>query len=297
MRPVVLALAASVLAAAPALAQPSVSALTTPTPAPAAAPTVAIPPPGPGDWRSVDADNTLVIDTNKGRILVELYPLAAPATVAQIETLARQHFYDGQSFFRVIDGFMDQTGDPQNTGAGGSSLPNVKAEFTFRHAPGVGETDVTQIPDGEVGFIGALPVVSQPSAMATITVDGKLNGFGLFCAGAIGMARADAEDSGNSQFFLMRNDRFELNQKYTTFGRVVVGEDVVRAIKIGEPVEAPQDRMIAVQVLADMPAASRPNPRVLDTTSAYFKAEIDKIHKAQHDDFNPCAVAIPVTGG
>jgi peptidylprolyl isomerase len=282
MRRAVLALTASLLAVAPALAQ-------TPS-APAS-------PPPPGDLRPIDAANTLVIDTNKGRILVELYPLLAPNTVAQIEALARRHFYDGLTFFRVVDGFMDQTGDPQNTGAGGSTLPNLKAEFTFRHAPGVGDTDVTPIPAGEVGFIGALPIVSQPTAMAALTVDGKLNGFGLFCAGTIGLARTQEEDSGNSQFFLMRNDHFDLDEKYTAFGRVVAGEAVVRAIKLGEPVEAPQDRMLTVQILADMPPASRPNPQLLNTSTDDFKAQIAKAHAAQHDDFNPCAVDIPAVGG
>ncbi len=286
MRPVLVA-AAILLAVTPALAQ---------TPAAPVAPPASVSQPGPGDWRPIDAANTLVIDTNQGRILVELYALLAPATVAQVETLARQHFYDGQSFFRVIDGFMDQTGDPQNSGAGGSTLPNVKAEFTFRHAPGVGETDVTQIPGGVVGFIGALPMVSQPNAMAGVTVDGKVKAFGLFCAGAIGMARAEADDSGNSQFFLMRGDHFELDEKYTAFGRVVVGEQVVRAIKTGEPVADPKDRMLTVRILADLPVEGRPNPRVLDTASAYFKAAVAAARAAQHDDFNPCAVDVPVAG-
>jgi len=251
----------------------------------------------PGDLRPIDADNTLVIDTNKGRILVELYPLLAPNTVAQVEALARRHFYDGLTFFRVVDGFMDQTGDPQNTGAGGSTLPNLKAEFTFRHAPGVGDADVAPIPVGEVGFVGALPIVSQPPAMAALTVDAKVNGFGLFCAGAIGLARTDAPDSGNSQFFLMRNDHFDLDEKYTAFGRVVAGEAVVRAIKVGEPVDAPQDRMLTVQVLADMPPGSRPNVQLLNTATDDFKAQIAKARAAQHDDFNPCAVDIPAVGG
>ena len=279
MRPVALAMIASLFASMSARAQTPGATVV------------------PADLRPIDADNTLVIDTNKGRILVELYPELAPNAVAQVEALARRRFYDGLTFFRVVDGFMDQTGDPRNTGEGGSTLPNLKAEFTFRHVPGVGETDVAPIPDGEVGFAGALPIASQPSAMAALTVDGKVNGFGLFCAGAIGMARTEEPDTANSQFFLMRNDHFELDQKYTAFGRVVVGEAVVRAIKVGEPVDAPQDRMLTVQVLADMPPASRPNPRLLNTSSDDFKAQIAKIHAARHDDFNPCAVDIPAVGG
>lgn len=256
----------------------------------------ASPAPGPGDWRPLDADNTLVIDTNKGRIIVELYPLAAPATVAQVKTLARQHLYDGLTFFRVIDGFMDQTGDPKNDGTGGSSLPNLPAEFTFKHAPGVGVTDITPIPAGVIGYLGAMPVVSAPAALAALTVDGKVKTFGLFCTGVIGMARAEAEDTGNSQFFLMRAEHFDLDQKYTAFGRVVQGQAVVDAIKTGEPVSDPQDKMLTVQVLADMPAASRPNLQVLDTAGAYFKAEAARLRAVRRDDFNPCAVPIQTTG-
>ena len=81
---------------------------------------VAPPPPADSDFRTPDPENVLVIDTNQGRILVELYPQIAPQAVARVKLLARQKFYDGLTFFRVIDGFMDQTGDPTNTGTGGS---------------------------------------------------------------------------------------------------------------------------------------------------------------------------------
>ena len=70
-------------------------------------------------WRTVDPENVLVVETNKGRIIAELAPVAAPAHVDRIKTLTRQGFYDGRSFFRVIDGFMAQTGDPEDTGKGG----------------------------------------------------------------------------------------------------------------------------------------------------------------------------------
>jgi peptidylprolyl isomerase len=276
MRPLLLALAASLLAV-------------TSGPIQAAAPA----PPAAADWRPVDADNTLVIDTNQGRIVVELYPQVAPATVARVETLARQHFYDGLGFFRVIDGFMDQTGDPQNNGQGGSSLPSLQAEFAFRHEPGVGVTEIRPIPGGQVGFFGALPVAGQADAMAGLTVDGKVRAFGLFCSGVIGMARAQAEDSANSQFFLMREAQLNLDQKYTAFGRVILGESVVRAIKTGDPVADPQDRMLSVQVLSDMPPASRPDVRVLDTASAYFKAEVARVRVAKDEDFDPCQLEIP----
>ena len=95
-------------------------------PVPAAPrPAAAAPQPGPSDWRTPDPNDVLVIDTNKGRVLVELVPEAAPQFVAARRELTRQHVYDGQTFFRVIDDFMDQTGDPKNNGTGGSTLPDV----------------------------------------------------------------------------------------------------------------------------------------------------------------------------
>ena len=77
-----------------------------------------------------DPENTLVIETTKGRVVVALRPDLAPGHVERIKTLARQGFYDGVVFHRVIDGFMAQTGDPTGTGTGGSKLPDLKAEFS-----------------------------------------------------------------------------------------------------------------------------------------------------------------------
>jgi len=77
-----------------------------------------------------DPDNVLYLDLSTGgRVAIRLVPEWAPHHVERIKTLVRQGFYDGQIFHRVIDGFMAQTGDPTGTGAGGSQLPNLEAEF------------------------------------------------------------------------------------------------------------------------------------------------------------------------
>ena len=83
-------------------------------------------------WRDVPPENLWVIDTSKGRVLVELAPDVAPQAVERIQTLTRQGFYRNQAFHRVIRNFMAQTGDPTGTGAGDSDLPDVPGEFTFR---------------------------------------------------------------------------------------------------------------------------------------------------------------------
>ena len=76
-----------------------------------------------------DAENTIIMETTKGKVTIELRPDLAPNHVARIKELAREGFYDGIVFHRVIDRFMAQVGCPHGTGTGGSSKPDLKAEF------------------------------------------------------------------------------------------------------------------------------------------------------------------------
>jgi peptidylprolyl isomerase len=76
-----------------------------------------------------DPENTIILETTKGKVVIELRPDLAPGHVTRIKELTREGAYDGVVFHRVIAGFMAQTGDPTGTGMGGSSLPDVKAEF------------------------------------------------------------------------------------------------------------------------------------------------------------------------
>jgi peptidylprolyl isomerase len=87
---------------------------------------------GPGNAQATDPENTIYLDLKQGRVVIQMFPDLAPAHVERIKLLARQKFYDGLTFHRVIEGFMAQTGDPTGTGRGGSSLPDLKAEFTTK---------------------------------------------------------------------------------------------------------------------------------------------------------------------
>jgi peptidylprolyl isomerase len=78
----------------------------------------------------LDPENTLIVEIPHGRVVIKLRPDVAPGHVARIKELAREGFYDGTPFHRVIDGFMAQGGDPTGTGTGGSDKPNLKAEFS-----------------------------------------------------------------------------------------------------------------------------------------------------------------------
>ncbi|MBA4173071.1 MAG: peptidylprolyl isomerase [Hyphomicrobium sp.] len=106
-----LILAAAVLAA-PALVMPTLAQ----QPPPAAKP--------------LDPQNTLVIELKTGKVMIQLRPDLAPKHVERVKQLAKEKFYDGTVWHRVIPGFMAQGGDPTGTGTGGSKYGNVKAEFT-----------------------------------------------------------------------------------------------------------------------------------------------------------------------
>ena len=171
-----------------------------------------------------DLENVLLLDLSNGqRVAIRLMPDWAPAHVERVKKLARQGFYDGVIFHRVIDGFMAQTGDPTGTGTGGSDLPDLKAEFN-----------------------------PMPHLRGTVS-----------------MARAAADDSANSQFFIVFYPRFSLDRKYTNFGRVIAGMDAVDAIERGEPPARPTV-ILQASIAADgkpQRFAPAPAPAPQDTIS------------------------------
>jgi cyclophilin family peptidyl-prolyl cis-trans isomerase len=159
----------------------------------------------------VTPDNVLVLQISTGGyVRIQLRPDIAPLHIERIKGLVRNNFYDGLLFHRVIEGFMAQTGDPKGTGEGGSSLPDLKAEFN------------------------GLPHMR----------------------GTVSMARTDAPDSANSQFFICFQPVVKLDGKYTVFGRVLDGMQFVDLIERGEPPANPA-RIIHAFIEADGPNAPR----------------------------------------
>lgn len=254
------------------------------------------PPPPPAEWRTIAPEDLLVIDTNKGRILVELAPQIAPAHVERIRLLAARGFYDTLKWHRVIDWFMAQTGDPLGTGDGQSFYPDLKAKFTFRRGAEMAFTPVAAPAGALVGFVGSVPVQTQPDALMAGTGDHKVHGWGLYCPGVAGMARDEGNDTANSQFFLMRQAYPALDKRYTVWGRVVSGLDVVRALKASPNpdgiVDGP-DQMTRVRVAADLPTAERPSLQMLNTASATFHTIVEQARQARGADFSVCDIEIP----
>jgi peptidyl-prolyl cis-trans isomerase B (cyclophilin B) len=164
-----------------------------------------------------DPENTLVMETTKGKVVIEMMPNVAPGHVERIKELAREGAYDGVVFHRVIADFMAQTGDvkfgkkggkefnPGRAGMGGSEKPDLKAEFS----------NVSHV------------------------------------RGTCSMARAQNPNSANSQFFICFTDAPWLNKQYSVWGQVIEGMDNIDKVKKGEPVADP-DSIVSVKVAADI---------------------------------------------
>ncbi|QDZ08468.1 peptidylprolyl isomerase [Sphingomonas panacisoli] len=173
-----------------------------------------------------DKENLLYLDLSTGgRVVVRLYPNVAPKMVERIKILTRQHFYDGLKFHRVIEGFMAQTGDPKGDGTGGSTLPDLPAEFNWM--PHVR------------GAVSAAREGAAPDADAA--------------------AKKKAEDSANSQFFIVLDPKLVLDKKYTVFGRVISGMEYVDTVERGEPPANPST-IVHAYIAADNPPAYAPAP-------------------------------------
>jgi peptidylprolyl isomerase len=244
------------------------------------------------NWRQVDPENTLYIDTVHGRIVIELYPEVAPRHVERIKALTRAGYYDGLTFHRVIDDFMAQTGDPLGTGEGASTLPDLREEFMFRRGPDMPFVQAAEQSRARLGFYKALPIESQPDAQMAVTADGRVSANALHCQGVVSMARADDPNSANSQFFIMRAPNTALDKRYSIFGRVVWGFDAVMQLAVGNPPPNP-DRMLAVRVAADVPEAERAPIYVLRTDGPQFRNLIDETRRSRRADFSVCDVQIP----
>ena len=231
----------------------------------------------------------MVVDTSKGRILVAMRPDLAPLAVARVKRLSREHVYDGLLFHRVIDHFVDQTGNPNNHDGGASAHPNLPPEFSATLTTRQLTAIATTSSDGVTGFVGTQPVAAAPLPGKP----GIWRAWGIYCAGVAGMGRQADINTSNSEIFFMRDAARRLDHDYTVWGRVVDGLAVVRAINVGEPPAHP-DRMLKVRVMADLPPAEQPKRAVIDTASAAFAQILGAARRLRGADFTVCDVPVAV---
>lgn len=259
------------------------------------------------DWRALDPENTLVIDTSKGRMIVEMRPDLAPKAVARIKLLAREKVYDGLQFHRVVAGFVAQTGNPNNKDGGVSKYPDLEPEFTFRlplaprsekcteqlldqHECDLGHFRLLRTiavashrDDGNDGLAGSVPVLGELSGGE------YFRGWGAYCTGVAGMGRQADPGSANSEIFFMLAPERRLDHDYTVWGRIVLGGEVLQSLAVGEPPANP-DVMRQVRVAADLPPAQR--PRVEVEGGEALTRRIATLRTEKGADFSVCDVPI-----
>ena len=199
-------------------------------------------------WRDIDPANLLVMNLEEGRIVVELAPDFAPAHVAQMTTLVTTGFYDGLSFYRVIDGFVAQGGDVfEKGGMPEGTTKSLKAELTVPY----------DLANGNHTMLSARADISRPNtdgyAPLTGIVDGFPVGFNphkeeteawlLHCTGAMAMARDTDPDTGGTEFYFTLQPQRYLDRNLTVFGIVRRGMDVLQGVTRQAPPEDETDPM------------------------------------------------------
>lgn len=258
------------------------------------------------EWREVDPENLVVMDIKYGRVLIELAPAFAPKHAERFRALVRAKFYDGQTFYRVIDGFVAQGGIGEGDDKKSPEWPSLKAEFDrpishdLQFKP-LGSSDLFA---REVGHTDGFPVGRDWD-------EGKT--WILHCPGTVAMARDNDPDTGGTEFYVpIGQGPRRLDRNLTAFGRVLDGMQYLQKLTRGDPkvdsgvIKDPSQRdpIVRVQMAADMPSAERPRVQVMDTMSKgfdEFKAQrrnpAPDFYKRVAPNLDICAFNAPVQMG
>jgi len=222
-------------------------------------------------WRKVDPENLVFVDLVDGRFVLELNPRFAPKTVEQFRRLVLSRFYDGLSFYRVIDGFVAQGGDGSDLGEL-SEVPELKAEFEIDWDK---ELPYALVQKGdlfadETGFIDAFPVARDLD-------DGTL--WLAHCPGMVAMARNEDSDSSRTDFYIVigQAPRY-LDRNMNVFARVIDGMEVVQTIKRGRAdangiisSDLERSRIRSIKLGSEFPEDERLKALVMDSDSKEFR--------------------------
>lgn len=243
--------------------------------------------PAPPDaWRTIDPQNLVLIDTKYGQVAIELAPEFAPNHTARLRALIAAHFYDGLSFYRVIDGFVAQGGIGEGTASTKDhpveaknldKWPALKAEFDRPSAPApvftpLGNADLMA---PEVGFEDGFAVARDPAAGRE---------WLIHCPGTFAFARDNDPDTAATEFYIVIGQApRRLDRDLTAFGRVLSGQQFLQKLERGDPdVDsgvigdlAKRDAIIRMRLASDLPAAERPSFQVIRTDSKTFADSVE----------------------
>ncbi len=226
-------------------------------------------------WRTVDPGNLVLIDTKYGQIAVELAPDFAPVHAARMRALIRAHFYDGQSFYRVVDGFVAQGGIGEGDDKKLKAWPALKAEFDRAMGAPFTPLGNADLFAPEVGFEDGFPVARDPK-------DGRE--WLIHCPGTFAFARDDNPDTAATEFYIVIGEAPRwLDRDLTAFGRVLSGMQFLQKLERGDPAvnygviadPAKRDAILRIRLASDVPANERPGFQVMRTDSKTFADAVE----------------------
>lgn len=242
----------------------------------------------PDEWRAVDPENLVIMNTSKGTIFIELLPDVAPEHVKRFREYATDRLYDDTAFHRVIKGFMAQGGDVRATHGADKLKGSLEAEFTFRRVPAVLPLDTVGPADNaKAGLLNGMPIQTQVQFLAEMSFDGMVESWIPHCPGVLSSARTEDWNSADAQFFLISEDGRHLDKKYTAKGRAIAGLDVIKNIKLGPsengfPISNP-DVVTSAILVSTLEEADRPMAFVQRTDTPAWQAKLEEAYKNKLD--------------
>jgi peptidylprolyl isomerase len=238
----------------------------------------------PADWRALDPQNTVYLELPAGRVVIELAPSFAPHHVANVETLARGHYFDGLWIMRAQDNYVVQWGDPDAKKPVGAAQRTLGAEFE-RSLRGL---SVAKLPDpdsyaAEVGFVDGFPVAADPALGRAWLVH---------CYGMVGAGRDNDVDSGGGTelYVVIGQAPRHLDRNVTLLGRVVAGMETLSVMPRGSGTlgfyEHPAQRtsIRQLRVAADVAPAERSDLEVLRSDTPSFLAYVEA-RRSRHEEW------------
>lgn len=242
----------------------------------------------PSDWRALDPDDTVYLELDAGRVVIELAPSFAPAHVANIRTLAQGHYWDGLSIYRSHDNFVVQFGDPTEDEAARKSIGEAKAHLPAEFDRPAAGLPFTVLPDVD----GWAPQVGFSAGFAAARDLDEGRAWLAHCYGAVGAGRGMAADSSNGTelYVVTGQSPRQLDRNITLVGRVVDGIELLSALPRGSgPLgfqEDPADYVPirSVRLAADVPVDERSNLQVLRTDTPLFM-ELVESRRNRRDDW------------
>lgn len=256
------------------------------------------------DWRVPDPENTLYVELDGGRVVIELAPRFAPEHAANLRRLARAGYFDGLAVIRSQDNFVVQWGDPGGERPLGEARATLPPEFTVALSPGLPFVRLPD-PDGyaaEAGFSEGFPAARDPRAGEA---------WLAHCYGMVGAGRGNEPDSGNGSqlYVVIGHAPRQLDRNIALVGRVLSGMERLSVLPRGSgPLgfyERPAEHVPirSVRVAADVAPDRRSRLEVLRTDSASFAALVearrnrrDDWYKVPAGHIDLCNVPIPVRG-